>query len=86
MSTLAPTLPTAKQSIADKNVTLDTKKSTVKRFKTPIKVNDCQVLAQPESVEEEASGDNIKVPLHQGLPVQGRRGSLLKQFIQFIFE
>ena len=89
MSTLAPTLPTLKENSGEKNAKSDTKKSSVKRFKTPVKANDCQVLAQAESVqppvEDDASGDNINVPLHQGLPDQGRRGSLLKLLIQYTF-
>ena len=89
VSTLAPTLPTVKENSADTNAKSDTKKSSVKRFKTPVKANDCQVLAQAESVQQpvndDASRDNVNVPSHQGLPVQGRRGSLLKLLIKYTF-
>ena len=81
VSKLAPTLPPATVETSAKS----TKKSSTvgsKRFKTPVKVNagteDQAHDVQPGPIDASEVNDNNAVGTHQGLPVQGRRGSLPK--------
>ena len=76
---LAPTLPP--QQVMEKKTKTTTKGSNAlpKAFKTPIKAVGKQAVIEEKPTESAkevgAAGDNNVIAIHQGLPVQGRRGN-----------